>query len=224
MNSVGTPAINIDLHRLDRRFESMRIVDPSGIRQLAQSLQAYGQREPIQVVRSAEKLVLVDGYRRVQALSQMGRDTALAQIEEGRVSEAVLRVIGQHQAHRLQPIEEAWLMASLVDEGLSQQDIATSLGKDKSWVSRRLALVNALSDTFQQAVRSGELSTWVANRILSPLARPHPAGAPAPRAAVRKHPVSRSAGAPGAGAGGRGTDTYSISQLSISMASNIHNS
>jgi len=141
MNSVGTPAIDIDLHRLDRRFESMRIVDPSGIRQLAQSLQAYGQREPIQVVRNAETLVLVDGYRRVQALSQMGRDTALAQIEEGRVSEAVLRVIGQHQAHRLQPIEEAWLMASLIDEGLSQQDIATSLGKDKSWVSRRLALV-----------------------------------------------------------------------------------
>jgi ParB/RepB/Spo0J family partition protein len=190
MNSAGTPAIDIDLHRLDRRFESMRIVDPSGIRQLAQSLQAYGQREPIQVVRSAEKLVLVDGYRRVQALSRMGRDTALAQIEEGGVSEAVLRVIGQHQAHRLQPIEEAWLMARLVDEGLSQQDIATSLGKDKSWVSRRLALVNALPDTFQQAVRSGELSTWVANRVLSPLARANEADALALLDALRKQPLS----------------------------------
>jgi ParB/RepB/Spo0J family partition protein len=190
MNSTNTPPTDIDLHRLDRRFESMRIVDPSGIRRLAQSLQAYGQREPIQVVRNAEDLVLVDGYRRVQALSQMGRDTALAWIEEGCVSEAVLRVIGQHQAHRLQPIEEAWLMASLVDEGLSQQDIATSLGKDKSWVSRRLALVNALPDAFQEAVRSGELSTWVANRVLSPLARANEADALALLDALRKQPLS----------------------------------
>ena len=190
MNSPSTPPTEVDLHRLDRRFESTRIVDPPGIRQLVQSLQAYGQREPIRVVRNADYLVLVDGYRRVQALSQMGRDTVLARIEEGSLSQAVLRVIGQHQAHRLQPIEEAWLMAGLVDEGLSQQDIAASLGKDKSWVSRRLALVSALPEVFQEAVRSGELSTWVANRVLLPLARANEADALALLDALRKEPLS----------------------------------
>lgn len=190
MNKPSTPPTEIDLHRLDRRFDSTRIIDPASIRQLVQSLQAYGQREPIRVVRSANDWVLVDGYRRVQALNQMGRDTALAWIEEGSLSKAVLRVIGQHQAHRLQPIEEAWLMAGLVDEGLSQQDIATSLGKDKSWVSRRLALVSALPEVFQEAVRSGELSTWVANRVLLPLARANEADAHALLGALRKEPLS----------------------------------
>jgi len=190
MNSLSTPPTEVDLHRLDRRFKSMRIVDPPGIRQLVQSLQVYGQREPIRVVRNADDLVLVDGYRRVQALSQLGRDTALARIEEGRLSEAVLQSISQHQAHRLQPIEEAWLMAGLIDEGLSQQDIATSLGKDKSWVSRRLALVSALPEVFQEAVRSGELSTWVANRVLLPLARANEADAHALLDAQRKEPLS----------------------------------
>ena len=190
MNGLTTATTEVDLHRLDRRFESSRIIDAPGIRRLAQSLQAYGQREPIRVVRNGDYLVLVDGFRRVQALSQLGRDTALAHIEEGRLSEAVLQSISQHQAHRLQPIEEAWLMASLVDEGLSQQDIATSLGKDKSWVSRRLALVSELPEIFQEAVRSGELSTWVANRVLLPLARANETDAHALLDAQRKEPLS----------------------------------
>ncbi len=189
MNSPNTDTTEIDLHRLDRRFEAMRIVDPAGIRQLVQSLQAYGQREPIGLVSSGDDLVLVDGYRRVQALGQMGRDTVLARIEEGCVNDAVLRVISQHQAHPLQPIEEAWLMASLVDEGLSQQAIAAGLGKDKSWVSRRLALVSELPEALQEAVRSGELSTWAANRVLLPLARANEADAQALLDKLRQEPL-----------------------------------
>jgi ParB-like chromosome segregation protein Spo0J len=65
----------------------------------------------------------------------------------------VLRVIREHQARPLQPVEEAWLLAGLVDEGLSQQAIAAALGKDKRWVSRRLALVNELPEPFADAVR-----------------------------------------------------------------------
>jgi ParB/RepB/Spo0J family partition protein len=190
MNSSRTDATEVDLHRLDRRFEAMRIIDPASLRQLLRSLEAYGQREPIGVVSSGNDLVLVDGYRRVQALGQMGRDTALARIEEGSLNDAVLRVIGQHQAHPLQPIEEAWLMASLVDEGLSQQAIAAGLGKDKSWVSRRLALVSALPEVLQEAVRSGELSTWAANRVLLPLARANEADAQALLGALRQEPLA----------------------------------
>lgn len=190
MNSPSTAVMEVDLHRLDRRFESMRIVDPASSRRLVQSLQAYGQREPVGVVSSGDGLVLVDGYRRVQALGQMGRDTVLARIEAGCLSDAVLRVIGQHQAHRLQPIEEAWLMASLVDEGLTQQAIAAGLGKDKSWVSRRLALISALPEALQEAVRSGELSTWAANRVLLPLARANEADAQALLDALRREPLS----------------------------------
>ena len=190
MNSPPTDATEVDLHRLDRRFEAMRIIDPASLRQLRRSLEAYGQREPVGVVISGDDRVLVDGYRRVQALGQLGRDTVLARVEEGCLNDAVLRVIGQHQAHPLQPIEEAWLMASLVDEGLSQQTIATGLGKDKSWVSRRLALVSALPEALQAAVRTGELSTWAANRVLLPLARANEADAETLLGKLRQEPLS----------------------------------
>jgi ParB-like chromosome segregation protein Spo0J len=132
MNSHSSAPVEVDLHRLDRRFESARIVDPSSVRKLALSLQADGQRQPILVAQNGDRLVLVDGYRRVQALGQLGRDQAVARFAEGNLNDAVLRVIREHQARPLQPIEEAWLLAGLVDEGLSQQAIATALGKDKS--------------------------------------------------------------------------------------------
>jgi ParB family chromosome partitioning protein len=185
----GAP-VEVDLHRLDRRFESARLLDPSSVRRLALSLQADGQREAILVVESGDRRVLVDGYRRVQALGQLGRDRALARIAEGSLNEAVLQVIREHQARSFQPIEAAWLLAGLVDEGRSQQAIATALGKDKSWVSRRLALVSALPESFQDAVRSGELSSWAANRVLLPLARANEAEADALLAAIRQEPLS----------------------------------
>ena len=71
------------------------------------------------MVNSAERLVLLDGFRRVQALGELGRDTALAEVWAGSVAEGLLQVMGPHQARSLQAIEEAWLIASRVDEGLS---------------------------------------------------------------------------------------------------------
>lgn len=64
------------------------------------------------------------------------RDTALAEVWAGSVAEGLFQVMGQHQAWAWQAIEEAWLIASLVDEGLSQEHIARGLGKDKSCLSR----------------------------------------------------------------------------------------
>jgi ParB-like chromosome segregation protein Spo0J len=190
MNSHSGDPVEVDLHRLERRFESARIVDASSVRRLALSLQVDGQRQPILVVESGDRLVLVDGYRRVQALGQLGRDRALARIAEGSLDDAVLRVIREHQARPLQPIEEAWLLAGLMDEGLSQQAIATALGKDKSWVSRRLALVNELPESLADAVRSGDVSSWAANRVLLPLARANEADAGALLNAIRQEPLS----------------------------------
>lgn len=190
MNSEPRTAIEVDLHRLERRFASARVMDPQGIRRLAQSLQAYGQRRPVIAVNSSDALVLVDGYRRVEALVQLGRDTALAELWEGSVAEGLLQVMGQRQARPFQAVEEAWLIASLVDEGLSQEAVAKGLGKDKSWVSRRLALITDLPEAFQQAVRKGEISTWTANRILLPLARANESDAAALLDAIRKEPIS----------------------------------
>jgi hypothetical protein len=49
--------------------------------------------------------------------------------------------------------------------------VARRLGRDPSWISRRLALVNDLPEEVLDALCKGHLSTWAAGRILAPLAR-----------------------------------------------------
>ena len=55
-------------------------------------------------------------------------------------------------------MEEALVVHSLChDDGLSQVEIAGLLGRHKSWVSRRVALIARLSDEVQERIRLGLL-------------------------------------------------------------------
>jgi len=45
------------------------------------------------------------------------------------------------------------------------------VGRDASWISRRLQLLSGLPDAALTAVRDGTLSSWAASRIVAPLAR-----------------------------------------------------
>jgi ParB/RepB/Spo0J family partition protein len=184
------PPTEVDLHRLELRFKATRLKEPAAIRRLVDSLQDHGQRRPVVVVAVDAMLVLLDGYRRVEALRRLGRDTVLAERWDGALSEALLQVMAQHQGRRVQAIEEAWLIAGLLDEGMSQATVAAGLGKDKSWVSRRLALVRELPEPVQEVVRDGTLSSWAANRIVLPLARANPGHATALLEALRNEPLS----------------------------------
>jgi hypothetical protein len=56
----------------------------------------------------------------------------------------------------------------------SQDKVAALLGRHQSWVSRRLLLLESLSEDILEAVRQGVVSTWSAARVLAPMARAMP--------------------------------------------------
>jgi hypothetical protein len=87
-------------------------------------------------------------------------------------------------AHRLDGqrtrsmLEQAWLLRELVEEhARTQAMLAREIGRTKSWVSRRLALVRILPDQVQEAVRSGRIPAHAAMKSLVPLARANTVGA-----------------------------------------------
>jgi hypothetical protein len=68
-------------------------------------------------------------------------------------------------------LEEAWIVQALHrEEKLSQVQIATALGRHKSWVCRRLALVEKLVPEAQEQIRLGFLRPWGA-QVLAGLPR-----------------------------------------------------
>ena len=126
---------------------------------------------PLTAWQGSERLVLLDGYRRVAALRRLGRDTARVECWSCELSEALLGVLARAQSRPFAAIEEALQLRELTQGlGLSEHEVACRCGRDVSWVSRRLQLISALPDAALEAVRTGRLSSWAAGRLIAPLA------------------------------------------------------
>jgi ParB/RepB/Spo0J family partition protein len=171
-----TELTHLEINQLDLRYAHTRIRRPDALLPLMRSLDQWGQLRPVSVVRSdTPSHVLVDGYLRVEALRRCGKDTVLAEVWLCGEREALLQVLIREQERRWEALEEASLIRELHDRHeLSQESISRLLGKDKSWVCRRLSLLSSLPEEILESVRGGHLSPWAAGRILAPLARANP--------------------------------------------------
>ena len=71
-------------------------------------------------------------------------------------AQATLKLVHSNRSGALTAIEEAWIVRALHrEDGLSQPELGRLMGHDKSWVNRRLALAEALSDELQADLRLG---------------------------------------------------------------------
>jgi ParB-like chromosome segregation protein Spo0J len=162
--------VDVDLHQLELRHRDLRIHDGEQRRRMIGSVAEIGQQVPVIVVRDAERYVLIDGYLRVEALRRLHRDTVIATAWS--LSEIEALVHHRHLAvARPTAIEDAWLLGRLRDCGLSLDEQARRLCRSKSWVSRRLGLLDALAAAAQERVRAGTIPPQAAMKYLVPLAR-----------------------------------------------------
>jgi hypothetical protein len=163
--------VDVDLHQLELRHDDLRIRDSARRRRLIASVAEIGQQVPVVVIGEGERLVLIDGYVRVEALRRLHRDTAVATTWPVSEPEALLQHRHLTASSRHTAIEDAWLLARLRVHGLSFEDLARRLCRSKSWVSRRLALLEGFAAAAQAAVRAGIVPPQAAMKYLVPLAR-----------------------------------------------------
>ncbi len=184
--------LRLDLHLLNPRFAPLRLRDPERLACLTRSMRQHGQLMPVVVV--AESLdpprwVVIDGYRRLEALREIGEDLVWVDVWERSVDEALLLCLARGPDRGWEAIEEAALLHELSGR-YSLRELAQRIGRDVSWVSRRLNLFKALPEELLEAVRTGALSVWAATRILAPLARANSAHARTLLGALEKTPLS----------------------------------
>lgn len=167
--------MRLELHQLDRRYGHLRVCQPGRQRRLLASLAAAGQQTPIVVVAlegAAERYLVIDGYRRVEALERLGQDTVEAVLWPLGEAEALLADRAARWAGTESALEQGWLLAELVRRfGYEREELAQRFDRSLSWVSRRLALVELLPESVQQEVRQGRLTAQVAMKYLVPVAR-----------------------------------------------------
>jgi ParB family transcriptional regulator, chromosome partitioning protein len=167
--------MKLEFHQLDRRYEHLRARNPERQGRLLASLAASGQQTPIVVVAVSEKpdrYLVIDGYKRVAALEQLGRDTIEVIVWDLSEADALVLDRSMRFSEHETALEQGWLLQELERRfGYSLHDLARRFDRSVSWVSRRLALVEQLPETVQQRVRAGEISAHAAMKYLAPVAR-----------------------------------------------------
>lgn len=167
--------MQLEFHQLDRRWEHLRVRHPARQRRLLASLADSGQQVPIVVVAAegqTDRYVVIDGYKRIAALEQLGRDTVEAVVWPMSEAAAVLLDRSMRLAERETALEVGWLLSELEQRfGYSLDELARRFDRSVSWVSRRLALVELLPETIQQQVREGKIAAHAAMKFLVPVAR-----------------------------------------------------
>jgi ParB family chromosome partitioning protein len=142
--------------------------DPESLSELASSIAQKGVIQPI-VVRGVEGgYEVIAGERRLRAAEMAGRRVVPAIIVEATDEEAMqIGLIENIQREDLNPLDRAVALNRLIERfSLSQQDVATRIGKDRASVANYVRILS-LPDEVKEYIGQGKLTFGHARALLS---------------------------------------------------------
>lgn len=166
----GDELLDIDIDLIDPNPDQPRSrFDETRLEELAQSIRTNGLVQPILLRRiQGARYQIVAGERRWRAAQRAGLHKVSAivrEIPDARLLE--LALIENIQRQELNPIEEALAFQKLIrDLGLTQDEVAKRVGKDRSSVANYLRLLK-LSAQIQRMIEDGSISMGHARALLA---------------------------------------------------------
>jgi len=142
--------------------------DEPSLQSLAESIRSHGIVQPLLVRRRGDGYELIAGERRWRAARLAGLSRVPVVVKEV-PDESMLEIalIENIQREDLNAIEEAQAYKKLIETvGLTQEALATRVGRDRSYITNFLRLLR-LPDDLQQLVIEGRLSTGHARTLLA---------------------------------------------------------
>ena len=142
--------------------------DEAALESLAESIRSHGIVQPLLVRHKGDGYELVAGERRWRAAKLAGITRVPVVVKEV-PDESLLEIalIENIQRENLNPIEEAQAYKKLIETvGLTQESLASRVGRDRSYITNYLRLLK-LTDDVQQLVKEGRLSTGHARALLA---------------------------------------------------------
>ena len=143
-----------------RRFEAVELD------RLADSIRLHGVLQPIVVRRTADRYELVVGERRWRAARAAGRETIPAVIADVESEDRLeLALVENVQRDDLNPMELAHAFRTLVDHGLTQEEIGQRVSLDRSTVANHLRLLE-LPRELQEDIEMRRITAGHAKALL----------------------------------------------------------
>lgn len=167
-------AVALDIKRERCDIETSRLlpapwnprgeITPESVADLVASMATVGVIEPVVAMAGSDgasgSYILIAGHRRVAAAKLAGLATVPCEVLSGIDVATAKRMtfIENLQRRDADPILEANLVAELVADGMTTDEIAAEIGRDRKWVLRRKNLAQ-LSPSWRKRVASGEKMT-----------------------------------------------------------------
>jgi len=144
--------------------------DEAALDELVESMREHGVLQPLLVSASNAEGVyqLIAGERRLRAAKLAGLHRVPVVVKEAASRELLeLALVENLQREDLNPIEEASAYQRLTNEfGLTQEEIATRVGRSRTAVANTLRLLG-LSSEIKQSLANGEISEGHARALLA---------------------------------------------------------
>ncbi len=167
--SPSSGLVNLRLSEIRRSpLQPRTAFDPESLSELASSIAQKGVIQPI-VVRGVEGgYEVIAGERRLRAAEMAGRRVVPAIIVEATDEEAMqIGLIENIQREDLNPLDRAVALNRLIERfSLSQQDVATRIGKDRASVANYVRILS-LPDEVKEYIRQDKLTFGHARALLS---------------------------------------------------------
>jgi ParB family chromosome partitioning protein len=150
------------------RFQPRARFDETAIEDLAASVRAQGIIQPLVVTPEGEGYAIIAGERRWRAAQKAGLEAVPVVVRQVADDRELLELalVENLQRSDLNPIEEAEAYAALQEKfGLSQEEVATRVGKARTTVTNVLRLLR-LPDEVLDLLREGRLTAGQARPLL----------------------------------------------------------
>ena len=165
-------AIEVDVDLLAPSDQQPRLMlDAARLGELAESIKTNGIIQPILVRRTGDTYRIIAGERRWRAAQRAGFlrvPVVIRDVPEGSERQLLeLALVENLQREDLNPVDEALAYQRLADEfGLTQEQIAAAVGKDRTSVANYLRLLR-LPEEVRGDLASGALSMGHARALLA---------------------------------------------------------
>ncbi|HZO08224.1 MAG TPA: ParB/RepB/Spo0J family partition protein, partial [Myxococcota bacterium] len=149
-------------------YQPRLTIDPERLAELAASIRASGIVQPILVRRRGERYQIIAGERRWRAAEAAGLASVPVSVREVKDEQLLeLALVENVQRQELSPLEEAQAFQRLQGElGLSQEEIARRVGRDRTTVANTVRLLK-LPRELRELLTLGRLDAGHARALLA---------------------------------------------------------
>jgi ParB family chromosome partitioning protein len=168
INTLDKEVIEVALDDIiPNRFQPRLAFDEGALNELAKSIKEHGIIQPLVLRRIGNKYEIIAGERRYKAAYIAGLHKVPAvTIDLNDNESAEVAIVENIQRKDLSPIEEAKSYKKLLERGyLTQEQLATRMGKTQATISNKLRLLN-LSPKVQDALLNNKISERHARSLL----------------------------------------------------------